>query len=132
MMAIVHFVGETVQRRQCQLVDLVDAILVIIPGWNQSQPRPQVQQDVGSLADEEVSVFEGWRGEDGRVDAVVRCLARDMWHHLLHAVLDLCRIRVLGPGLFKSQTDKLASAGYARPVKEIVRYILGRLLTFAS
>src|SRR5262245_26869898 len=87
--------------------------------WRKTQPRTEIEQDVGGLADHELAgAQERWR-ERRAFDA----LSVDELHHRRHAAFATARhVDIVGAGLLQRQPHELAAPLDRRPVVELVAH----------
>ncbi len=120
-MCIVRFIAQPVERRQRQLIDVVDSILVA-GGPRETELGAQVEEDVGRLAQEEVAVPQRWGGERGWVRGVAGVGGGYEGSEGGGAGLGVgvAGVEVGGLGLFEAEADVFAAAREGGPVEEFV------------
>lgn len=126
VMSVMHLIGESIEDRQSRLVEVVKRGLG--RRRRQAELGREIDEDVGRLADDDIAVPEGGRGEHRRIIVVTDALGVDEGHDLGDSLLADSGVILVGDaGVLEQQSDELAAAGDAGPVDELVLGVVAGL-----
>lgn len=109
VVCVVRFVGEPIEHREREAVDVKGAGGVGGHGWREPELLSEVHEDIGCLEDCQVSVLQDGRGEGGWVACVAGVGGRDLGDYCFHSVLNVCCVGVGCVAIFEGEADEFAA-----------------------